>query len=81
MFFMSFAIFIHAEANTMRAAEPQKKVPLRCGGDTSMIIFQPTCLSAYELACGSALHGETVGKSEACLGLEQHLPGALRLGV
>ena len=34
MFFIPFAIFIHAEANTMSAAEPQKKVPLRCGGDT-----------------------------------------------
>lgn len=80
MFFMPFAVFIHAEADTMSDVEP-KKVPLRCGGDTLMIIFQPTCLSAYELACGSALHGEAVGKSEACLGLEQHLPGALRLGV
>ena len=31
---MPFAIFIHAEANTMSAAGPQKKVPLRCGNDT-----------------------------------------------
>ncbi len=34
MFFMPFAVFIHAEANTMSAVGPQKKVPLRCGGDT-----------------------------------------------